>query len=112
MSEESNYQKLIANVIGFIETKIDLFKLDLKEDISSVLGKIIGFILMTFLFFLTIIILSFALAGYLNQTWESNYLGFGAVGLGYLIILLVIYLFRNSSFIKQIIGKQIEKHLR
>ncbi len=112
MSEESNYQKLITNVIGFIETKIDLFKLDLKEDISSILGKIIGFILMTFLFFLTIIILSFALSGYLNETWQSNYLGFVAVGLGYVILILLIYFFRNNSFIKQQIGKQIEKHLR
>ncbi len=112
MSEESNYQKLITNVIGFIETKIDLFKLDLKEDMSRVLGKIIGFILMTFLFFLTIIILSFALAAYLNEAWQSNYLGFGAVGLGYIILILLIYFFRNSTLIKQMIGKQIEKHLK
>ena len=111
LTELSKPQKLIKNLIGFLETKIELIKLDIRDEFSEVLSKMIVFIVVMFLLFSTIMFASMTLANYLNQLFSSTFIGYGIVAIFYLLLIGLIYLLRNNKMLKKFVSDQIKKHL-
>ncbi|MDN5203954.1 phage holin family protein [Fulvivirgaceae bacterium BMA10] len=109
MSGLSNSEKFIKNLIGFVETKIELLKLDVREEISKVLAKLIAIIVLLLLCFLMIIFLSLALGNYLNDILESSFLGYLIVAAVYLILIAIMNFLKNSGSFKKMIDKQVKK---
>lgn len=88
--------KLTETVSEYIETRIELLKLDFQEQFVKFMAKALtwGILLLcglTILFFI-----SFGLAELLNEALQSHYLGFLLVGSLYLLIAIIIYLSRNT----------------
>lgn len=111
LTELSKPQKLVKNLIGFLETKIELIKLDIREEFSEVLTKLVVFIVVMFLLFSAIMFASITLANYLNQLFSSTFIGHGIIAIFYLLLIGVIYLLRNNKMLKKFVSDQIKKHL-
>ena len=83
--------KLLDTLTGYIETKIELLKLDAKEELSAAMIKLAVLLLVAACILLAIAFLSFGIASLLNQYLDSSYLGFVGVGGLYLILAALVY---------------------
>ena len=80
---------LISNLTGYVETRIELLKVEAKEEASKGLAKVILFLLICFIFSLVIIFLSVGVALLLSNEL-GPFAGFGIVAGFYLVVGLVV----------------------
>ncbi|RAI95068.1 phage holin family protein [Algoriphagus yeomjeoni] len=88
--------EIVQTVKGIVETKIDMIKLDIQDQLSSILSRMIFLILMGGSLLLVLLFLSLSLAFFLSQYFESPHMGFLLVGLLYLLVLLILFLVRDN----------------
>lgn len=82
---------LLNNLRGYVQTQIELAKLDAQEQIEQVIKRLIIVLAWLLLGATIILFLLIALALYLNQMLNSSYAGFLIVaGIGMLVILVLI----------------------
>ncbi len=89
-------EKLIDTFTGFLETKIELIKLDAKEELSGLIAKALVLFMLMLLGLMAMIFLSFGLSTVLNAYLKSSYLGYIIVGVIYLSLCGLIYTQRTS----------------
>jgi hypothetical protein len=101
---------LMEHLTGYVETRIEILKYDLKEDLSKGVAKVLvylglGVASTFFLFFFT-----FA-AAYLLADYLGTFEGFIIVSACYLVLVLIIWFKRNSlsDYIEREI-KEVIKH--
>ncbi|MBL7859235.1 MAG: phage holin family protein [Cyclobacteriaceae bacterium] len=95
---------ILSNLSGYVETRIELLKIEIREDIAKALAKISLFILIAFVFVLFVLFSSVALAYILGRNLGIE-TGFGIVAGCYFLAGLLLFLFRKR------IGHWIEKHV-
>lgn len=88
--DKSKTDSIIGNLMGYIDTRIDLIKLDLQNKLKSAFvgtlhGLCLGLVALMVLLFLNVFI-----ALLLNDLLDSHFWGFGIVTLFYLILLIVL----------------------
>jgi hypothetical protein len=96
---------LVEHLTGYVETRIEIMKYDLKEDLSRILSKVSVFVVllligMFFLFFISIAA-ALEIADHLG-----GFAGFGIVGLFYLVVGIVVFVSRES------IGTKVEREIK
>lgn len=96
---------LIEHVSGYVEARIRLLKIEVREDMAKAITHGLQFAFLLLVAFLFIIFLSIALALFLNRYFAESYVGFGIVALIYLVLFLLAYGFRKQ------IHKQLEDRL-
>lgn len=90
-SKTPRNDSLVGNLKGYLDTRIDLVRLEVQEKVKlafvgTVHGATMGLIGLMFLIFLSIF------AGLaLNEAFDSSFWGFGAVA-GFYLVLLIIFL--------------------
>ncbi|UOQ54192.1 phage holin family protein [Hymenobacter cellulosivorans] len=90
-SKTPRNDSLVGNLKGYLDTRIDLVRLEVQEKVKlafvgTVHGAAMGLIGLMFLIFLSIF------AGLaLNEAFDSSFWGFGAVA-GFYLVLLIIFL--------------------
>ncbi|GGF02452.1 phage holin family protein [Hymenobacter cavernae] len=90
-SKTPRNDSLMGNLMGYLDTRIDLVRLEAQEKaktafVGTVHGVMMGLIGLMFLIFLSIF------AGLaLNAALDSTYWGFGVVA-GFYLVLLIIFL--------------------
>ena len=86
---------LLENITGYVETKIEIMKLDLKEDVSKLVShvSVLLIIIMTGIFFLLFLSVAVALE---IASHLGNLAGFGIISAFYLIAVVVLYAKRAS----------------
>ena len=99
---------LVKSLSGYLETRVELVKIEVREEIIKVVshGLMIGFCFLLAMLFL--IFLSIGLANYISTYYGTTFTGYwivaGAFGL---ICLIVIFLRKSiSHFIEQLLKKQ------
>lgn len=85
---------LIENLSGYLETRIELLKLELKEDIARAMAKVAIVALIVVFLTLFIIFISVAVAYVLAES-VGTYGGFGIVGGVYFLLILILIFFRE-----------------
>lgn len=95
---------LIDNLTGYVESRIELTKLELKEDIAKSLSKVLLFMLMGAVFTLFVVLISVAVAHLISKSLGA-FGGFAVVAGFYLLLTLLLYAFRDS------IGEKLQEHL-
>lgn len=100
--------KLFLNLTGYIETQVELVKLDLKDQAAESIQKLIQVIIIMLFAFIFIVFLSIAAAIGINVITGSKVIGYLSIALVYLIILLIFVFDKNSKFGKWIYQKFIE----
>ncbi len=84
-------KELFENLQGFIQTKIDLLKLEFQEKVEETTKKGLGLLTIGVFGFLSIIFFMLTLA-FLISGWLKNYFwGFGIVTLILALISVIIY---------------------
>ena len=81
---------LLDGVKGYIDARIQLFKLEMQEKAANVLTSVIFIVMVVFCGLMTLVFLSLALGNFLNEVFGNTYLGFCVLGLFYLIMLIVL----------------------
>ncbi|MFZ2906211.1 MAG: phage holin family protein [Cyclobacteriaceae bacterium] len=96
---------LVDNLTGYVESRIELMKYEVKEDVARAISKvsILLFLAVFFIFFLL-----FASAAVAHKIGESlgSFAGYGIVAGFYLMLLLLVLIFREP------IGKALEKKMK
>jgi hypothetical protein len=86
---------LIANLTGYIETKIELVKIEVKEDLAQGLSHVLVYILLAFIGSLFILFTSMAVALKIGEHL-GGFAGFGIVGGFYLIVGIILFISREA----------------
>lgn len=97
---------LIANLSGYVETKAELIKIEIREDMARILSQ--GIVVVTMIFFALIFLLFFSigLAQYINTFFTDSFAGYFIVSGIYLVAFLGFFVFRKN------IHKNFEKYFK
>jgi len=94
-----NFLKLdsiIENLSGYVENKLEILKIELKEDGAYLASRLILLIFLCTLAFVILLFLSLAAGIVINLWLSSSYLGFIIIGGFYLLLLVLIIIFKNK----------------
>jgi hypothetical protein len=97
---------ILANLTGYVETKVELLKMEVKEDLAKGLGTAIPYVMIAVVLSLVILFFSLGIAIELSEEWGSFW-GFGIVALFYLIISGI--LFANRKALSRKLTKQLSE---
>ncbi|WMJ71583.1 phage holin family protein [Cytophagaceae bacterium ABcell3] len=94
-------ESLFENLKGYIDARIQLIKLEIQEKTAHIITIIAIAALLFFAFFMTIIFLSIALGGFLNEVLNSMFLGHLIVGAIYLVASIALAINIKSGFLNK-----------
>jgi len=96
---------LMSHLTGYVEARIELLKVEIREEIAKVLANAIMIIIVAFLALIFLLFVSVGLAHYLNTFFDSAHTGYWIVAGIYGVPCLVFLLFRKR------ISHSMETHL-
>jgi uncharacterized membrane protein YqjE len=86
---------LVEHVTGYVETRIELMKVEVQEEVSKVLSKALVFVVIVSFLTLFVLLISMALAYKLGEI-VGNFGGFAIIAGVYLLIGILMLIFRDS----------------
>lgn len=89
---------LVENLTGYVENRVDLLKIEIREDVAKGMARALMIIVLFLLGFMFLVFLSIGLAHFLNSYFEKSYVGYWLVAGVYGLILLVLISFRKSIY--------------
>ena len=92
---------IIEHLTGLIETRVELAKIEVKEEVSKIGARIIAGVVFAFLLVMIIIMFSIALAAWINVMLESGYWGYFIVTGFYLLTLILLIVFKVHIRLQQ-----------
>ena len=95
LSKFFKVDSLLDNLGGYVETRVELLKVEVKEDLSKGLAQGVAYLFIAFVFALFITFLSIGVALVLSEKL-GNYAGFFIVGAFYLVIGFVLWSVRDK----------------
>jgi hypothetical protein len=91
---------LISNLTGYVETRVEILKIEAKEEISKQLSNAAVYGAIGFLFVLVLLFLSTAVALTIGER-IGNFAGFSIVA-GFYLIVAIVLLLNREKLIKKI----------
>ena len=89
-------------VENYVENKILLVKLEATEKISKLAGAMFSGLLIAVISFFIILFISMMIAWYFGQLLDNVYLGFGIISAFYIVLLILLLVFRKKVLEKTI----------
>jgi uncharacterized membrane protein YqjE len=86
---------LISNLTGYVETKVELIKVELREDLNKGISQAVVYALIAFIFAMVILFISLGVGMWLS-TMIGPLAGYSIIAAVYLIIGLVLFNKRND----------------
>ncbi|MBK5279954.1 MAG: phage holin family protein [Bacteroidia bacterium] len=87
---------LFNHITGFMEARIELLKIEIKEDVAKTLANAMIFGIFFFFGFMFMVFFSIGLAHFLNQYFDKSYAGYSIVAGLYLVGFAVFMILRKS----------------
>lgn len=87
--------KLFDSLAGYIEDRIDLIKIEVKEELSNAIAKALVLLVLFLLGFIFLIFVSVSVALLIGEKVGSYSLGFGIVASIYLFFLVILIIFKK-----------------
>ena len=84
-------KELFENMQGFIQTNIDLAKLEIQEKIELATKTAAKYLIIIFLGFFAIFFILMSFGYFLGNILENNFYGFGIVALSLILISAILY---------------------
>jgi uncharacterized membrane protein YqjE len=100
---------LIDNLTGYVETRIELMKIEIKEEVAKGMAKAMVLLVMMAVLMLAVLMVSTAVA-YKIADSVGAFAGFGIVGGFYVIVGLAIYLLRKP--ISEVLEKRLDEKMK
>jgi hypothetical protein len=108
---ESHFQSLYKNLSEYIETRINIAKLTIVQKTAEVIAGFTSSVIIILPVLVVLQFLSVAAALYIGKVTGDWYKGFLYTGLAYMLLALILYIFRNSLIKKPVADSFIKKCL-
>lgn len=102
---------LMENLMGYIDTRIDIIKLEVQEKLKAAFVNTIHFALLGFIAFMCFIFVNIFLGLLLNSLLDSMFWGFGIVALFYIIILVILLVGLDKKAFQSVADKSFDNTL-
>lgn len=102
-----NFDNLLKSLTGYIETKVELTKIEAKEAISKIAAKIILYLSLFIILQFTIAFISLTVGLVINHAFDSRYMGFLIVTAVYILLMVIMFL-KKDAILKNISEKTLE----
>ncbi|GAB3825594.1 phage holin family protein [Pontibacter rugosus] len=96
---------IIENTMGYIDTRIDIIRLEIQEKLKAVFVSTIHGVLLGLVGFMFFIFFNIFLGLLLNDLLDSYFWGFGIVALFYLIILIILVIGLDKKVFNNVADK-------
>ena len=106
-----NISEILETVKKLIELRIKIAFNKITEDISTIVTRVVVLIMMVLASMFVLLFGSISLAFYLGDLLDSVYLGFLSVGGFYLLVLLILYLIRNTMSFQSRLSRSLTKFI-
>ena len=110
MPNSSSLTEFSEHIKQYVRTTIEIIKLELIERTVIICSFVLIQILKWILFSIGVVMFSIAIAIYISDNSSSFALGFGAVGIFYLILAFLFSII-NQKKVEQAIQNKIIKHI-
>lgn len=110
MNNNSNLSEFSESLKQYVRTTIEIIKLELIERTVIICSYILIQTIKWILFGVGVLMFSIAIAIYISESTGDYSLGFGCVGLFYLIVAIIISLL-NQKNVEKSIQNKIIKHI-
>ena len=107
-SKTPRNDSLIGNLTGYLDTRIDLVKLELQQKASTVLVSTVHGAALAMLGLLFVIFVSIFVGLALNSALDSPYWGFGIVAGVYLLLLVLVLVGVDKAAFQGIANKALK----
>ncbi|MBN8652205.1 MAG: phage holin family protein [Cytophagales bacterium] len=87
---------LVDNLSGYLETRLELFKVEVREDVARVLAQALMITAILLLSILFLLFFSVGMAHFLNGFFEQPYVGYWIVAGIYGVPCIVFIIFRKN----------------
>lgn len=88
----SKTDSMIGNLMGYIDTRIDLIKLDVQMKLKSSFVSLLHAVMLGFAALMALLFLNIFIGLLLNHLLDSSFWGFGILTLFYIILLVILFL--------------------
>jgi pilus assembly protein TadC len=95
LSPEEFAEQMKEQLQNYTKLRIDLVKAQFTEKVSLLAGKLFAAIVMLFVFTLAILFVSLLAGFYFARIYDSLLVGFGIVALFYVLLFIVILIFKK-----------------
>jgi len=95
------FDAIIEHLTGLIEAKLELVKLELKEEVARTGARIIAAVVFSFLLVMIVIFISLALATFLNHLIGNPYIGYFIVTGFYILVLVLLIAFKAHVWLQE-----------
>lgn len=89
---------IVHSLTGYVEDRIELMKLEIREDVAKIVGRAIVMVGLFLIGFMFLVFFSAGLAHFLNRYFSESYAGYWIVAGIYLLGFLILYFSRNSIY--------------
>jgi hypothetical protein len=96
-----NITEIIQTIKSLVETRIELVKSDIQDQLVGILSRLILLVLIGSILLFAGLFLSLSLAFYISQVTQSPYLGFLVVSLCYFVVVVFLYLTKDTKGFQQ-----------
>ena len=105
MEEKTRTESVVQHLNDYFETRWKLFVLNTSDKASDIISSIASVLLIAFSMMFVLLFLSIGTALWIGQSNGSTSIGFLYVGLFYLIVSIVLFIFRHSLIKIPVINK-------
>ena len=106
-----SFAALFEKAGDHLETRLDLLKLQAINKSSEVTSSILSVVAISMICFFAVTILNIGLALWIGELIGKNYLGFFILGGFYIVVAIVVHLFRRSWLKEPVTSMFIKKML-
>ena len=99
---------MISNLMGYIDTRIDLVRLDIQNKMKAGFVGILHTVMLGFTAFMMLIFLNIFLGLLLNDLLDSQFWGFGIITAFYLVLFLIFFFGLDKKVFQGVADKTFE----
>ncbi len=96
MQEFKKMEDISETIKDYVNTNLEIVKLELTNRTSVISSELVSYIVIGLIAFLFLFIASIGLGFYFSELLNNNFYGFATVAAFYLILSLVVFLFRKK----------------
>ena len=110
-NETNSIESLLKKTGDFLETKIELLKLQAVDKVTNVTSSLASGVILMMVIFLMLFSFNIGIAVWLGDLLGQVYYGFFIVGGFYLLLAIIIFAFRSSLLKKPLLNILVKKML-
>jgi hypothetical protein len=110
MNDDRNAKpdSMIGNLMGYIDTRIDLVKLEVQMKLKTAIVGTLHGVMLGFAAFMALIFLNIFIGLLLNDLLDSTFWGFGIVTLFYIVLLVILIIGVDKKVFQGIADKAVD----